>query len=54
MKKAFEAGLRACWYESIASEVRRPSSEERHANPRSAPAKLRWAKRSVITVARNR
>ena len=43
VKKAFEAGLRDGIYAEIAREVQRPSPEERHANPRSTPAKLRWA-----------
>jgi 16S rRNA (cytosine1402-N4)-methyltransferase len=45
VKKAFEAGLRDGVYAEIAPEVIRPSAEERYANPRSAPAKLRWARR---------
>lgn len=47
VKKAFEAGLRAGSYEDIAREVIRPTPAERHANPRSAPAKLRWARRTA-------
>ena len=47
VKQAFEAGRRAGSYASIASEVIRPSSAERHANPRSASAKLRWARRRL-------
>ena len=43
VKKAFDAGLRAGNYAEIAREVIRPTSEERRANPRSSPAKLRWA-----------
>jgi 16S rRNA (cytosine1402-N4)-methyltransferase len=43
VKKAFAAGLQSGVYAEIAREVIRPSPEERHANPRSAPAKLRWA-----------
>ena len=46
VKKAFEAGRREGSYQEISSEVRRPSAEERHANPRSASAKLRWARRA--------
>ncbi len=46
VKKSFEAGLRAGLYGEISPEVIRPSHEERNANPRSAPAKLRWARRS--------
>jgi len=46
VKKAFEAGLRDGVYADIAHEVIRPSPEERHDNPRSSPAKLRWAKKA--------
>ncbi|HYG36058.1 MAG TPA: 16S rRNA (cytosine(1402)-N(4))-methyltransferase RsmH, partial [Clostridia bacterium] len=45
VKKAFAAGLQAGVYSEIANEVVRPSPQERHDNPRSAPAKLRWARR---------
>lgn len=47
VKKAFEAGLREGHYAEISREVMRPSVTERHANPRSSPAKLRWARRAV-------
>jgi 16S rRNA (cytosine1402-N4)-methyltransferase len=47
VKRAFEAGLRDGIYSDIAHEVLRPSPAERHANPRSAPAKLRWARRAA-------
>jgi 16S rRNA (cytosine1402-N4)-methyltransferase len=43
VKKSFEAGLRDGLYAEIAREVIRPTPEERHDNPRSSPAKLRWA-----------
>ena len=46
VKKSFEAGLRDGLYADIAREVIRPSPEERHNNPRSSPAKLRWARRA--------
>src|SRR5262249_10239493 len=46
VKKAFEAGLRDGTYEDIAREVIRPAPQERHGNPRSAPAKLRWARKA--------
>ena len=45
VKKSFEAGLRDGLYGDIAREVIRPSAEERHSNPRSSPAKLRWARK---------
>jgi len=43
VKKSFEAGLREGVYGDITREVIRPTSQERHENPRSSPAKLRWA-----------
>jgi len=46
VKKSFEAGLRDGLYADIAREVIRPTPEERHDNPRSSPAKLRWAIRA--------
>jgi 16S rRNA (cytosine1402-N4)-methyltransferase len=45
VKKSFESGLGAGLYIDIAREVIRPTPAERHANPRSAPAKLRWARK---------
>jgi 16S rRNA (cytosine1402-N4)-methyltransferase len=45
VKKAFRAGLQDGIYEAISEEVVRPSPEECRANPRSRPAKLRWARR---------
>jgi 16S rRNA (cytosine1402-N4)-methyltransferase len=47
VKKSFEAGLRGGIFSDIAREVLRPSPAERNANPRSAPAKLRWARRAT-------
>jgi 16S rRNA (cytosine1402-N4)-methyltransferase len=46
VKKAFEAGLRNGFYAEIAREVVRPTAAERHANPRSTSAKLRWARKA--------
>ena len=46
VKKSFEAGLRDGFYADIAHEVIRPTPEERHGNPRSSPAKLRWARKT--------
>jgi 16S rRNA (cytosine1402-N4)-methyltransferase len=46
VKKAFAAGLHAGLYAAI-SGVLRAGMEERRANPRSTPAKLRWARRAV-------
>ncbi|MEO5803891.1 MAG: 16S rRNA (cytosine(1402)-N(4))-methyltransferase RsmH [Verrucomicrobiota bacterium] len=45
VKKAFASGQREGIYSEIAQEVIRPTGEERNSNPRSAPAKLRWARR---------
>jgi 16S rRNA (cytosine1402-N4)-methyltransferase len=47
VKKAFLEGLRQGVYVDIAREVTRPATEELRANPRSAPAKLRWARRAL-------
>jgi 16S rRNA (cytosine1402-N4)-methyltransferase len=46
VKKAFETGLWGKVYSAIADEVIRATPEEQRSNPRSAPAKLRWARRS--------
>lgn len=46
VKKSFEAGLRDRSYSEIAAEVIRPTAAERNSNPRSASAKLRWARRT--------
>jgi 16S rRNA (cytosine1402-N4)-methyltransferase len=46
VKKAFQEGLRAGVYGEVAREVMRPSPAERHGNPRSTSAKLRWAVRA--------
>jgi 16S rRNA (cytosine1402-N4)-methyltransferase len=47
VKKSFEAGLRDGIYSDIAREVIRPTAGERNSNLRSAPAKLRWARRAA-------
>jgi 16S rRNA (cytosine1402-N4)-methyltransferase len=44
VKKAFEADLRAGHYAQISPEILRPTASEQHDNPRSSPAKLRWAR----------
>jgi 16S rRNA (cytosine1402-N4)-methyltransferase len=44
VKKAFAAGQRAGLYAAIADDVIRPTPAERHDNPRSTAAKLRWAR----------
>jgi 16S rRNA (cytosine1402-N4)-methyltransferase len=46
VKKAFDAGKRKGVYAEIAREVTRPTPAELNDNPRSAPAKLRWARRA--------
>jgi 16S rRNA (cytosine1402-N4)-methyltransferase len=46
VKNSFEAALRDGIYADIAHEVIRPTPEERRDNPRSSPAKLRWARKS--------
>ncbi len=43
VKKAFQSGERAGLYAHVAPDLIRPSFEEQRANPRSSPAKLRWA-----------
>jgi 16S rRNA (cytosine1402-N4)-methyltransferase len=47
VKHAFRDGTRAGLYSAINDEVLRASREEQRANPRSAPAKLRWAIRAA-------
>ena len=44
VKKAFQEHLRGGLYAAIAESPLRPGPEERHDNPRSSPAKLRWAR----------
>ena len=44
VKKAFAAGRSQGLYAEISEDVMRPAPEERHSNPRSTPAKLRWAR----------
>jgi 16S rRNA (cytosine1402-N4)-methyltransferase len=46
VKHAFKAGLQDGLYAEAAREVLRPGPEELRANPRSASAKLRWARRA--------
>jgi 16S rRNA (cytosine1402-N4)-methyltransferase len=45
VKRAFKDGLDAGTYSRVADDVVRVGADERHANPRSASAKLRWAVR---------
>ena len=46
VKAAFKDGLHRGVYAAVADEVIRPGAPERHANPRSVSAKLRWARRA--------
>ncbi len=46
VKQALRAGLESGVYAEIAAEAIRPTPNERSANPRSKPAKLRWAVRA--------
>lgn len=46
VKKAFVAGLHDGLYAEITHEVLRPTPAERRGNPRSSPAKLRWARKA--------
>jgi len=46
VKLAFKQGLASGIYSDVASDVTRASFDEQRANPRSAPAKLRWAIRA--------
>lgn len=43
VKKAFQAGLHSGLFNEISRNVITASPAERHQNPRSSPAKLRWA-----------
>lgn len=47
VKHAFRDGLRGGLYDAVSDEPTRPSPDELRANPRSAPARLRWARRST-------
>jgi 16S rRNA (cytosine1402-N4)-methyltransferase len=46
VKKAFQQGHRDGLYRDVAPDPIRPAPQERHANPRSSSAKLRWAIRT--------
>lgn len=48
VKKAFQQGHRDGLYRDIAPDPIRPTPQERHANPRSSSAKLRWAIRAQV------
>ena len=46
VKRALEEGWSRGVYSAVSTEVMRPTADERHDNPRSSCAKLRWAIRS--------
>ena len=46
VKKSLQAGLHSGIFSAMSDGVITASPQERHLNPRSAPAKLRWATRS--------
>jgi len=46
VKLSFQQGLRDGTYSAVCDEVIRPSPAEQRSNPRSAPAKLRWARKA--------
>jgi 16S rRNA (cytosine1402-N4)-methyltransferase len=48
VKHAFSQGERGGLYSAVAPEVIRASPAERRDNPRSKPAKLRWARRAAL------
>jgi 16S rRNA (cytosine1402-N4)-methyltransferase len=48
VKHTFRDGLRGGIYSATNDEVVRASPAEQRANPRSVPAKLRWAVRAAI------
>ena len=54
VKQAFAAGLHSGVYASIADEPLRPSRQEIYDNPRSHPAKFRWARKTSEWVPRLR
>jgi 16S rRNA (cytosine1402-N4)-methyltransferase len=45
VKKAFQQGKREGVYSAISEDIITASAEEKRANPRSIPAKLRWAQK---------
>ncbi len=48
VKKAFINGHETGIYSAISQDIIRATPEEQRANPRSAPAKLRWARRANV------
>lgn len=49
VKHAFGRGLAAGWFSATSDGVVRPSPAEQRENPRSGPAKLRWAVRGTVS-----
>lgn len=50
VKHAFKSALQDGIFSEVNDDVARATAEERRANPRSAPAKLRWAVRAVAAI----
>lgn len=48
VKHLFRDALRGGLFSETNDEVIRPSAEEIRSNPRSAPAKLRWARKAIV------
>jgi 16S rRNA (cytosine1402-N4)-methyltransferase len=48
VKHAFRDGLRGGVFDEVSDEPIRPCAEEVHDNPRSSPAKFRWARRNCM------
>jgi 16S rRNA (cytosine1402-N4)-methyltransferase len=46
VKHSFQQGCRDRLYSAVCDEVIRPSPAEQRSNPRSSPAKLRWARKA--------
>jgi 16S rRNA (cytosine1402-N4)-methyltransferase len=46
VKHSFQQGIRDGAYSAVSDEVIRPTSAEQRSNPRSSPAKLRWARKA--------
>lgn len=53
IKQAFKEGLRLGQYDMISEEPMCPTDYEKKGNPRSRSAKLRWARKSLLTVSTN-
>ena len=52
VKKAFISGRETGIYSAISDEIIKATAEEQRSNPRSAPAKLRWARRGNVALPR--